>query len=48
LNGYADLGPAAATLERLIVAPGLGERSGIFGALALARAAAPLRAADPA
>jgi fructokinase len=47
LNGYADLGPDAATLERLIVAPGLGERSGICGALALARAAAALRAADP-
>jgi fructokinase len=47
LNGYADLGPDAATLERLIVAPGLGERSGICGALALARAAAALRAPDP-
>jgi fructokinase len=38
LNGYAGLGDAA-TLERTIVAPGLGERSGIVGALALARAA---------
>jgi hypothetical protein len=46
LNGYADLGRDAATLERIIVAPGLGERSGIFGALALARAAAALTAAD--
>jgi fructokinase len=38
LNGYAGLGDAPA-LERTIVAPGLGERSGIVGALALARGA---------
>jgi fructokinase len=38
LNGYAGLGDAHA-LEALIVAPGLGERSGIVGALLLAQAA---------
>jgi fructokinase len=36
LNGYAGLGADAASLENLIVAPGLGARSGIVGALALA------------
>jgi fructokinase len=36
LNGYAGLGKSAASLEALLVAPGLGERSGIVGALALA------------
>jgi len=35
LNGYAGLGRSAAVLEPLIVAPGLGSRSGIVGALAL-------------
>ena len=39
LNGYAGLGPDADSLERLIVAPGLGLRSGIIGAIALAEAA---------
>jgi fructokinase len=38
LNGYAGIADAAA-LESIIVAPGLGERSGIVGALALAEAA---------
>jgi fructokinase len=41
LNGYAGLGSDAASLESLIVAPGLGARSGIVGALALASAALP-------
>ena len=36
LNGYAGHGASAAALEQTIVAPGLGERSGIVGALALA------------
>jgi len=39
LNGYAGLGIDAASLERVIVSPGLGDRSGIVGAIALARAA---------
>ena len=39
LNGYAGHGASAASLERTIVAPGLGERSGIVGALALAERA---------
>lgn len=39
LNGYAGLAPDAAALQHVIVAPGLGERSGIVGALALARLA---------
>lgn len=38
LNGYAGLGDRAA-LETLITEPGLGERSGIAGALALSQAA---------
>jgi fructokinase len=38
LNGYAGLGAEAASLDGLIVAPGLGDRSGIFGAIALAQA----------
>lgn len=37
LNGYAGFGSTAEALESLIVAPGLGQRSGIAGALALAR-----------
>jgi fructokinase len=37
LNGYAGI--VDATLERVIVPPGLSERSGIVGALALAEAA---------
>jgi fructokinase len=39
LNGYAGIAADAAALDRIIVAPGLGERSGILGALALAEAA---------
>ena len=39
LNGYAGLGTDAASLERLIVAPGLGTRSGVVGAIALAQTA---------
>ena len=39
LNGYAGHGASAASLERTIVAPGLGERSGIVGAFALAERA---------
>jgi fructokinase len=39
LNGYAGLGTDAAPLEHLIVAPGLGERSGVVGAMALAKTA---------
>ena len=39
LNGYAGLGADAASLEGLIVAPGLGDRSGVIGAIALARGA---------
>ena len=44
LNRYAGWGSDSAPLERLIVAPALGGRSGIAGALALAQGA--LRAAD--
>jgi fructokinase len=36
LNGYGGYGASAAPLDRTIVAPGLGERSGIVGALVLA------------
>jgi fructokinase len=39
LNGYAGFGADAASFEPLIVAPGLGERSGVVGALALAESA---------
>jgi len=39
LDGYAGHGATAASLERTIVAPGLSERSGIVGALALAERA---------
>ncbi len=39
LNGYGGYGASAASLEQRIVAPGLGERSGIVGALALAERA---------
>lgn len=38
LNGYSEVGDPSA-LERVIVPPGLGGRSGIVGALSLARAA---------
>lgn len=40
LGGYAGLGTDAATLQQLIVAPGLGDRSGILGAAELAQTAA--------
>jgi fructokinase len=39
INGYVGIGALDTTLEQLIVAPGLGERSGISGAFALARQA---------
>jgi hypothetical protein len=39
LNGYLGLGPEPESLDNLIVAPGLGARSGIVGAIALAEAA---------
>ncbi len=39
LNGYGGYGASAASLEQTIVAPGLGERSGIVGALVLAERA---------
>jgi fructokinase len=39
LNGYAGLGTDASGLDRLVVAAGLGERSGILGAIELARTA---------
>ena len=39
LNGYSGLGPAPESLDNFIVAPGLGERSGIVGAFALAKSA---------
>jgi fructokinase len=39
LNGYGGAGSELRALEALIVAPGLSERSGIIGALALAEAA---------
>jgi fructokinase len=39
LSGYGGAGSEPGALEALIVTPGLGERSGIVGALALAEAA---------
>jgi fructokinase len=39
LNGYGGHGASAASLEQTIVSPGLGERSGIVGALVLAERA---------
>ena len=42
LNGYGAYGASAASLERTVVAPGLGERSGIVGALVLAERALQL------
>ena len=39
LNGYLDFAREPESLDNLIVAPGLGERSGIVGAIALAEAA---------
>ena len=38
LNGYLPFAPTRESLDELIVAPGLGERSGIVGAIALAEA----------
>jgi fructokinase len=39
LNGYAGIAADGASLDRVIVAPGLGDRSGVVAAVALARAA---------
>lgn len=39
LNGYLPLAAGPRSLDELIVAPGLGERSGIVGAITLAEAA---------
>ena len=39
INGYVGIGANDPTLQQLIVAPGLGERSGIVGAFALAKQA---------
>jgi len=39
LNGYGGYGATAGSLEQTVVAPGLGERSGIVGALVLAERA---------
>jgi fructokinase len=39
LNGYLPFAPGPNSLDELIVAPGLGERSGIVGAITLAEAA---------
>jgi fructokinase len=43
LNGYPSVGADAASLERIVVAPALGERSGLVGAIRLAEAAAGSR-----
>jgi len=40
LGGYAGIGTTAASLEHIIVAPQLGERSGLVGAITLAKSAA--------
>jgi fructokinase len=54
INGYVGIGAADTKLEKLIVAPGLGERSGLVGAFALAKQAdvsdkaAPLHSLPPA
>ena len=45
LNGYAGPGADAAALDRLIVTPGLGRRSGIAGAITLAQSALRARSA---
>jgi fructokinase len=37
LNGYITNPVLSGTMEEYIVAPGLGNRSGVFGALALAK-----------
>lgn len=39
LNGYPSIGADKASLGRIIVAPGLGERSGVVGAIELAKMA---------
>ena len=39
INGYVGIGSTTASLQQLIVPPGLGERAGIAGALALAKQA---------
>ena len=40
IGGYASLGTTAESLEQVIVAPRLGERSGLIGAITLAKSAA--------
>jgi fructokinase len=40
LGGYAGIGTTAESLEQIIVAPRLGERSGLVGAITLAKSAA--------
>jgi fructokinase len=40
LNGYLPFAPGPSAFDELIVAPGLGERSGIVGAITLAAASA--------
>ena len=40
LGGYASIGTTAESLEQIIVAPRLGERSGLVGAITLAKSAA--------
>jgi fructokinase len=40
LNGYPSVGADTASLERIVVAPQLGDRSGVVGALELAKIAA--------
>ena len=42
LNGYLPFAPGPRALDELIVAPGLGEQSGVVGAIALAEAARTL------
>src|SRR5690606_19344695 len=42
LNGYPTVGADAASLERIVTAPGLGERSGLTGAILLAETASRL------
>jgi fructokinase len=44
LNGYGGYGASTTSLDRTIVAPGLGERSGIVGAFVLAERALRARA----
>ena len=39
LNGYPSVGTDTASIERIVVAPDLGERSGLTGAILLAESA---------